>query len=284
MNIKELTQESKLPRLEAELLLAFLMARPREFIIVHEKDVLLPALIKKFKAAEKKRLLNFPLAYLTGRKEFYGLDFKVNKNVLVPRPETETLVEMVLNYARQKKNGLDFIDIGTGSGAIIVSLASELAKQSELIFNSSSFLGLDISRAALGVARQNAKLHNLNKKIAFLQSDLLKNIPANSLEDSHLVIAANLPYLTPKQTSEEPSISREPKLALDGGPDGLKYYRELFKQLKKVKFASLLLICEIDPGQAKTIKLNAQKIWPSARLKIVKDLRPQARFLKLEIN
>lgn len=284
MNIKELIQESKLPRLEAELLLAFLLARPREFIIVHEKEILSPAIIKKFKAAAKKRLLNFPLAYLTGHKEFYGLDFKVNKNVLVPRPETETLVEMILNYARRKKNNLDFLDIGTGSGAIIISVASELAKQSELIFNNSSFLGLDISASALSVARQNAKAHNLNKKIVFLKSDLLKGLPAKSLKGSHLVIAANLPYLTKEQISSEPSISREPKLALDGGKDGLKYYHELFKELKKINFASLLLICEIDPGQAKTIKLSAQKIWPGARLKIIKDLRPQARFLKLEIN
>jgi release factor glutamine methyltransferase len=284
MNIKELIQESKLPRLEAELLLAFLITKPREFIIVHEKDVLALAIIKKFKAAERKRLLNFPLAYLTGRKEFYGLDFKVNKNVLVPRPETETLVEMILNYARQKKNGLDFLDIGTGSGAIIISVASELAKQSELIFNNSSFLGLDISKLALSVARQNAKLHNLNKKIAFLESNLLSNLPTKILKGSNLMIAANLPYLTKEQIKNEPSISREPKLALDGGPDGLKYYHALFKQLKKISFASLLLICEIDPGQAKTIKLSAQKIWPGARLKIIKDLRPQSRFLKLEIN
>ena len=168
MNIKELIQETKLPRAEAELLLAFLIQKPREFIIVHEKNILSPALIKKFKAAEKKRLLNFPLAYLTGHKEFYGLDFLVNKNVLVPRPETETLVEMILNYARQKKNGLDFIDIGTGSGAIIISIASELAKQSEIIFNNSSFLGIDVSAPALKIASQNAKTNTLNKKIAFL--------------------------------------------------------------------------------------------------------------------
>ncbi|MFA6416941.1 MAG: peptide chain release factor N(5)-glutamine methyltransferase [Patescibacteria group bacterium] len=279
MNIKELIQESKLPQAEAETLLAFLMAKPREFIIVHEKDILAPALIKKFKTAAKKRLDNWPLAYLTGHKEFYSLDFKVNKNVLVPRPETEMLVEILLKYARQQKSGLDFLDIGTGSGAIIITLAHELKKEADTLFDASSFLGLDISKPALTVARQNAKNNNLNKKIAFLESNLLQNIPKKSLKNSHLIIAANLPYLTPKQTSEEPSIRREPKLALEGGPDGLKYYRQLFKQLKAINPSSLFLICEINPEQADGIKLEAQKIWLKARLKIVKDLSGRKRFL-----
>ncbi|QQG52880.1 MAG: peptide chain release factor N(5)-glutamine methyltransferase [Candidatus Falkowbacteria bacterium] len=284
MNIQGLIQESKLPRLEAELLLAFLIQKPREFIIVHEKDILSLVIIKKFKAAEKKRLANWPLAYLTGHKEFYGLDFKVNKNVLVPRPETEILVEIILNYACQKKNDLDFIDIGTGSGAIIITLANELKKETEALFDAASFLGLDISKSALTVARQNAKIQNLHKKIAFLESNLLKNIPTESLKDAHLVIAANLPYLTPKQTREEPSISREPKLALDGGLDGLKYYRQLFKQLQKIKPASLFLICEINPEQARHIKLEAQKTWPRAKLKIIKDLSGQKRFITISLG
>jgi release factor glutamine methyltransferase len=284
MNIKELIQESKLPRAEAEMLLAFLIVKPREFVLVHQQELLTLSTIEKFKALEKKRLLNFPIAYLTGHKEFYGLDFKVNKNVLVPRPETEILVEIMLNYASQKKDNLDFLDIGTGSGAIIITVAKELERQSELMFNNSSFLGLDISTTALRVARQNAKAHNLNKKIAFLESNLLNNLPVKTLKAANLVIAANLPYLTPKQSQEEPSISREPKLALDGGPDGLKYYRELFKQLKRIKFASLFLICEIDPKQANVIKMNAKNIWPNARLKIIKDLSRQSRFLILKIN
>lgn len=284
MNIQELIQESKLLPAEAETLLAFLMAKPREFIIVHKKDILAPALIKEFKTAAKKRLNNWPLAYLIGHKEFYSLDFKVNKNVLVPRPETEMLVEILLKYARQQKSGLDFLDIGTGSGAIIITLAHELKKQAETLYNASSFLGLDISKPALAVARQNAKNNNQHKKIAFIKSDLLQNIPIKSLKDSRLVIAANLPYLTPKQTSEEPSISREPKLALVGGTDGLKYYRQLFKQLQKLNPSSLFLICEINPEQAGQIKLEAQKICPLARLKVIKDLSGRKRFLTINIQ
>src|SRR5680860_652143 len=250
MNIQELIQESKIPLLETELLLAFLMTKPREFIIVHQSEIVSPTIIKKFKAAEKKRLLNWPLAYLIGDKEFYSLNFKVNKNVLIPRPETETLVEIILNHASHQKTGLDFLDIGTGSGTIIITLAHELKKQTETIFNNSSFLGLDISKAAVNVARQNAKAHNLDKKIAFLESNLLHRLPCKSLKDSNLVITANLPYLTKKQINSEPSISREPKLALDGGAAGLKYYQQLFQQLKKVAFSSLFMICEIDPEQA----------------------------------
>ncbi len=282
MNIRELIQESKLPQAEAETLLAFLMAKPREFVIVRQTEKLSLSIIKQFKEAARKRLANWPLAYLIGHKEFYSLDFKVNKNVLVPRPETEMLVEVILKYAKRQKTGLDFLDIGTGSGAIIVTLAHELKKETSALFDASSFLGLDISKPALAVARQNAKVNNLKEKIAFLESNLLQNIPTKSLKNSHLVIAANLPYLTPKQTKEEPSISREPELALTGGPDGLKYYRQLFKQLKKINPSSLFLICEINPEQAGPIKLEAQKIWLSARLKIIKDLSGRKRFLTVE--
>lgn len=284
MNIQELIKESRLPRLEAEMLLGFLIAKPREFVLVHQAEPVNQQIVKKFKNAEKKRLDNWPLAYLTGHKEFYGLDFKVNKNVLVPRPETEILIETILSYTNKKVNGLDFLDIGTGSGAIILTLAKEIKKQSPSLFDNSSFLGLDISAAALNVARQNSKMQKLDKKIAFLESDLLSKLAARALENSHLAIAANLPYLTPKQIRKEPSISREPKLALVGGPDGLKYYRALFRQLKKIKFASLFLVCEINPEQAKTIKLDAQRIWPKARLKIIKDLSRQSRFISISLT
>lgn len=284
MNIENLIKESKLPRLEAETLLAFLINKQREFIIVHRTEKIAEKTIKKFKELENKRLNNWPLAYLTGHKEFYSLDFEVNKNVLVPRPETEILIETILNYIPKQKTSLDFLDIGTGSGAIIITLAKEIKKQLPSSFDNSSFLGLDISAAALKVARKNAKLHSLNKKIAFIESDLLDKLPVRTLENSHLVIAANLPYLTPKQAQEEPSIRREPKLALDGGPDGLKYYRALFWQLKKIKFTSLFLICEINPEQVKNIKILAKKNLPQANLKIIKDLNRQSRFISIALN
>ena len=132
--------------------------------------------------------------------------------------------------------------------------------------------------------RQRLKHFKSGTKIAFFKSDLLKSLPTKALKDSHLVIAANLPYLTKKQLENEPSIKHEPSLALDGGPKGLEYYHRLLKELKKINFKSLFLILEINPEQAIAIKKVAQKTWSQATLKIIKDLRKQSRFLTISLN
>ena len=284
MKVKEIIKKSKLPNLETETLLAFILKKTREYIIIHQEENLNLKDAQKFFSMEKKRALNLPLAYLTGNKEFYNLNFKVNKNVLVPRPETEILIDTILTRLKTSKNNYDFLDVGTGSGVIIISLAHEIFKHNKTIFNNSSFLGVDISEPALKIAKQNAKTYNLNTKIAFFKSDLLKSLPTKALKDSHLVIAANLPYLTKKQLENEPSIKHEPSLALDGGPKGLEYYHRLLKELKKINFKSLFLILEINPEQAIAIKKVAQKTWSQATLKIIKDLRKQSRFLTISLN
>ena len=284
MNLKQFIQTSSLPQLEAEMLISFIIKKPREFVIVHQGYKISTLNQRKFSVAEKKRLNHEPIAYLIGYKEFYSLKFKVDKNVLIPRPETEMLVDLVLDYANSQIKDLNFIDIGTGSGAIIISLAKNCKQKHSNIYESASFTALDISASALNIAKFNSKQQKLNKKIKFIKSDLLDSLKPEKLVEKNLVIAANLPYLTPNQIKLEPNISHEPKLALDGGGDGLKYYRRLLRDLKRIKFASLFLILEIDPEQTQAVKDLIKKQWLNSKPKIIKDLRKQNRFVLVEIK
>lgn len=269
MNLLQILKNSSLPQKETESLLAFLLNKNREFLIAHPEIKISPVQCKKLRELEKKRLAGWSIAVLIGQKEFYSLNFKVDKNVLVPRPETEMIVDEIL-----KTNIVSplIIDLGTGSGAIIIALAKNLK------LDKAQFLAVDISSPALKIARQNAKLHKLNKKIKFYYGNLLLPI-LKLLPGQNLIIAANLPYLTKKQIIASPSIKREPKLALDGGTDGLKYYQALFEQLKTIKYKSLELFIEIDPSQTSKIKTLAKKYFPPHILEIKKDLAGRNRLL-----
>jgi release factor glutamine methyltransferase len=272
MTFLQLLKTSSLPPKETEILVASLLHKNREFLLTHlETKINLP-LLKKFKKLEKKRLAGWSIAVLIGQKEFYGLSFKVDKNVLVPRPETEMIVDEVLT---KNENDCLIIDLGTGSGAIIITLAKNLKT------TKTNFLAIDISPSALKIAKQNAKLHKLDKKIKFFSGNLLTPI-LKLLPHKNLIIAANLPYLTKAQINNSPSIKREPKLALDGGSNGLKYYRALFKQLKTIKYKSLELLIEIDPSQTAKIKTLAKQYFSPECLEIKKDLASRNRLLVIK--
>lgn len=272
MTFLQILKSSSLPQKEIEILLTFLLKKSREYLLTHPELKISQKNYQKFKKLEKKRLKAWSIAVLIGQKEFYGLNFIVNKNVLVPRPETELIIDEVLKIFQEKPNNYSIIDLGTGSGAIIITLAKILKN------NILKFLAVDISALALKVARQNAKLYKLNKKIKIYQGNLLDPV-SKSLNNKNLIITANLPYLTEKQIKNSPSIWREPKLALDGGQDGLKYYRALFKQIRALKYKSLELLVEIDPSQTAKIKTLAKKYFLPKCLEIKKDLANHNRLL-----
>ncbi|MCX6796346.1 MAG: peptide chain release factor N(5)-glutamine methyltransferase, partial [Candidatus Falkowbacteria bacterium] len=197
MNIKSalkygyisLAKSTKIPHLEAEILLAKSMSSIREFILSHSDEEIMMATQKKYLSDIKKRNSGFPLAYLTGKKEFYGLEFFVNQNVLIPRPQTELIIDEVINLTYNNDYKFSIIDVGTGSGCIIITLA-KLLKQN-------NFYGIDISNKALRVARKNAKLNKVTN-IKFLRGNLLQPFLNSKfkIQNSKLVIIANLPYLT----------------------------------------------------------------------------------------
>jgi len=283
MTVADIFSKSALPRLETEILVSFLLKKEREFLLTHPETRVTAAVFKSFRALAKKRLQNWPIAYLTGHKEFYGRDFKVSPAVLVPRPETELMVEEVLAAAQA---GADLIvDVGTGSGAIIVSVADELRRLAPTRYENIDFAAVDISPAALKIAKANAKRYSL--PIRFYQGDLLAPLKLNMKKPlGHLVIAANLPYLTPAQTKGSPSIKREPRLALDGGADGLKYYKKLFQQILEAELttADISIFCEINPGQRNAGMKLAKKYFPAAKIEAKKDLAKKYRLLKIDIK
>lgn len=297
-SFKEIKKSSSLDRLDFELLLAFSSGFSREALITYPDKNLGLKTLNKFRQLEKKRLKNWPIAYLLGEQNFYGLNFKVSPKVLVPRPETELMIDEVLKKINEENyKTLNIIDIGTGSGAIIISLASRLKRINIELFKQTNFFGLDISPAALKIAKENAKNNNLKEKIIFKKSDLL-NIIKNkkfskkiNIFSRPLIICANLPYLRPEEFKNEKSLSHEPKLALVAGKDGLKYYRQLFQQLALMtkgefnndvdanKLKSLFLICEINPGQVEPMKKLANKYLGKKSIKISQDLAKKDRFL-----
>ncbi len=290
-NISLIFKESSLPRLETEILISFLLGKRREFLMTHPETSISLAIYKKFKELEKKRLKNWPIAYLIGSKEFYGLNFKVTPAVLMPRPETEMIVDEIIEMVKGRTNNVSeqraiphIIDLGTGSGAIISATGSEIRRLFPIQFKNIKLSAVDISATALKIAKQNAKTHELNSKIKFYHGSLLAplKLETKKLTRQTLIIAANLPYLTPAQIKKSPSISREPRLALDGGRDGLKYYRQLFQELssvlKKQNF-SFRILCEIDPGQSRPIIMLAKKILPQAQAVIKKDLAKKNRLV-----
>jgi len=283
MLLKELLKSSPLSRLETEILLAFLLKKDREFVLTYPEIKISSALYKNFQGLVLKRSQNWPIAYLIGQKEFYGLDFKVNKNVLIPRPETELLVTEIIDSVKKTKKIKTIVDIGTGSGAIIISVAKELKKQAPQLFKTTKFLAVDISPSALKIAKQNAQLNELTDKINFSRGNLLTPI-SKKLIKQDLIIAANLPYLTSQQIKQSLSIKKEPRLALDGGRAGLQYYQELFAQAKKIHYRSTLFFCEIDPSQKIKIKNLAKKYFPNKETPILKDWRQKNRFLVIKDN
>lgn len=286
---------SENPHLDAELILAAVLKKPREFLFAHPEHELSALQNKKFEMLIKKRLTGVPVAYLIGHKSFYGLDFIVNKDTLVPRPETEIMVDLVTPQSRFAATGQAhndntktiIADIGTGSGCIIISTAKKLISRHPKL-GSFNFLATDISPEALAIARKNAKIHGVDKRIKFFRGNLLEPIikSRHIKPTARIIITANLPYLTPAQIKNSPSIKHEPKLALSAGPDGLKYYRRLFSQIRqmsKVK-GQRSILCEIDPSQTKKIKQLAHNELPEHKLEIKKDLAGHDRLVVITIT
>lgn len=315
MTFSQILKTSPLPRKEIEILIAFLLKKDREFLTTYPETIVNETTYKKLETLIKKRLAGWSSAVLIGQKDFYGLTFKVDKNVLVPRPETEIMVDEVVKLINQTEatkqsapkiatwKNTALIDIGTGSGAIIITSASELKRVNRKQYQQTNFLGIDISPLALKTAKQNAAQNGLGQKIKFVKGNLLtplinnktinKNIncryPNKKNFISRLIITANLPYLTPQQIKASPSIQKEPLIALVAGSDGLKYYRELFKQLKGFCLInnliprSLTVLCEIDPSQKIKIKTIVKKLFPNVSIEIQKDLAGKARLAIIKI-
>ncbi|PIS05581.1 MAG: peptide chain release factor N(5)-glutamine methyltransferase [Candidatus Buchananbacteria bacterium CG10_big_fil_rev_8_21_14_0_10_42_9] len=243
--------------LDAEILLAHVLNSTRSKILSQPKSVMHKKQIDKFNALIKVRSKFVPVAYLTKQREFYGLNFYVNENVLVPRPATELMIENVLSLVRPNQT-VTIADVGTGSGCIAVTLAHHLPK--------ATILATDISKKALVVAQKNAQALAKNKKVSFWQGNLLEPIKVKKID----IIIANLPYLKPTDLGE-PTIQAEPKLALWGGDDGLQTIKCLINQTASLPAKPSYVMLEFNHGQAGGLSEYIERILDPSELSVYKD-------------
>ncbi|MDO8569089.1 MAG: peptide chain release factor N(5)-glutamine methyltransferase [Dehalococcoidales bacterium] len=255
------------PAIEAEMLLRHALKIDRVRLYQELNVDTVPGQAALFRQLIARRLKGEPSAYITGNREFFGLDFHVDGRVLIPRPETELLVEKAISIASARPIST-IADIGTGSGAIAVSLATRLPK--------ANIYATDISEQALEVARCNARRHHVTGSITFIQGDLLDPLP----EAVDLIIA-NLPYV---RECDLPQNGFEPGLALDGGRDGLAQICPLCRQASfKLKPCGSLLL-EIGLGQDKALVNFLQGLFPEAQIEVFPDLAGIPRIVILNLT
>lgn len=270
------------PRLDAQVLLSYVLGVNSAYLFTHGDEAVKPDAIETFQRLVSRRARHEPVAYLTQTKAFFGRDFFVNQHVLIPRPDTEVLVEAALSVIDVRST---IIDIGTGSGAIAISLELETHRPT---------FAVEIHHDTKAVAEHNAR--SLGSNVTFLEGSLFEpfatltstaNCPLPT--PSHIVITANLPYLTPWQWNDLDADVKnyEPKLALVGGADGLALYDELCTQIRaylhetsrKGKRIAVDLFIEIDPSQRQTAPALLSTHFPDAKIEIIKDMSGRERVI-----
>lgn len=299
LSSQKLKNTSDTPDLDSEILLSHVLKSDRAFLLSNLDKNLTTKQYKNFQKLFKRRLNSEPIAYIINKKEFFGLDFYVNKDVLIPRPETELIIESVLNTINVEKkqakqlnnsnisNNYNILDVGTGSGCIPIALAKNISQV--------KIYASDISKNAINVAKINAKSHKVLSKIKFYQGNLLEPLSQNIKFD---FIIANLPYISEEQyknlveNKDLCSLRYEPKSALIAKNHGMDLYIKLLKQISRYikkacppKRQKGYIFFEIDPSfEDKIIKeaINILKINKN-QIKIKPDLFELSRVLKIRL-
>ncbi len=267
------------PDLDAQVLLGNIIGKSRTWIAAHPDTALLDSQIGSIDDAVIRIQKGEPLPYVLGHWEFFGLDFKITPDVLIPRPETEMIVEQAILWlqSRQAANQvrLRAADVGTGSGCIAIALAHHIQNL--------HVLATDLSLPALKIARQNASMHNVLDRMDFVQSDLLPPHPSPLLREDHFdVICANLPYIPTKILHDLQIYGHEPTMALDGGEDGLNLIRRLLKIAPEWLAPNGLILLEIEAGQGlKAISL-AYDSFDRATINLRRDLAGNERMVVIK--
>lgn len=250
------------PELDTELIVGKILKLTRSQLLTEANRIISSAKFNNIQKAIDRRIAGQPIAQIIGHKEFYGLDFFVNREVLIPRPESELLIETALSILKTRRQPQKIIDLGTGSGALIIALAKNAPGH--------RYFASDVSTTALQVARRNLARYQLTKKIKLSQSDLFNNLPKIKFD----LITANLPYVPEYYFSPDApkSISWEPKIALIGGKDGLKIVRRLIKELPERLNHQGQALLEIGYNQGQAIRRLVKKYFSGAKVQIKKDL------------
>lgn len=261
-----LRQVTDVPRLEAEVLLSHVTGLSRTALLAHPDRPLPTDQQTNYQALVRRRASGYPLPYLTGRIEFYSLEFEVTPETLIPRPETETLVDLALAH-----RPATVVDVGAGCGCIAVALAAHLPN--------TTVYAIEIAPAALAVARRNVERHGVTARVHMVNGDVLTPLSG----PVHLIVS-NPPYVPTGDCASLPVSVRdhEPRLALDGGPDGLSVIRRLLAQAPaKLRPGGRLLI-EIGAGQGEAATSLAHTFFPQATIRVHPDLAGRDRVLEVQ--
>ena len=260
------------PNIKARLVMQYVLNKPREYLMVYDKDVLMLRQEVNYFKAIKKLCQGIPLQHITHRQEFMKMTFYVDENVLIPRQDTETLVEEVIKIAK-KINAKKFLDLCTGSGAIAVSLAKYIDR--------SFVTAVDISRKALNVAKLNARNNEVEDRITFVESDLFKNLK----KEKYDMIVSNPPYIKREVLKKlDKEVQKEPHIALDGGYDGLDFYRKIINEADEyLKFHGYLCL-EIGYDQKEDVEELIKEQGKYIDIYCKKDLCDNDRVIVAKLN
>lgn len=253
--------------LDAQLLLAEVIGESRAHVIAHPERELTPEQAAQYEAWITRRADAEPVAYILERKAFYDREFKVTSAVLIPRPETEHLLEAALEFTAQRV--CVAVDIGTGSGALAVTFAAHRPQ--------ARVYAVDISKAALTIARENAAIQQVD--VTFLEGDLLQ--PLIDLGIKVDLIMANLPYIASDEVPDLLVSRHEPTLALDGGTDGLDLVRRLLMQAPEVLNPGAMILLEIGSDQGQKTAVLAKEMLSPVSVKVLKDYANLERLVQV---
>ena len=263
---------SESARLDAELLTAHSLGLRRLDLYLQYDRPLREEELEPIRALLRRRASGEPVAYLVGEREFHSRGFRVTPAVLIPRPDTETLVEAALAWARAHAGPLRIADVGTGSGCIAVTMAAELA--------GAHVVASDVSAAALDVARDNAQRHGVAERITFVQGAWAEPLRAQAPFD---MLLSNPPYVTAAEVDELAADVRnfEPHGALSAGEDGMEAYRALLADAPALLSAHRAYVAlEVDPRRAAQVEALVAATWPQAATRRVKDLTDRDRVVE----
>jgi release factor glutamine methyltransferase len=260
-------------RREASSLLEHVIDRDRTFIITHAEHLISAEQLESFRESVSRRAKGEPLQYITGRQAFYGFEFEVTKDVLIPRPETELLVEAAVNLVGASTEGLFICDVGTGSGCVAIALLRELP--------SAQAIGVDISAAAIQVAERNAALHSVSERLNFIVSDCLAALPNHEAKFDFIV--SNPPYVNGSAWDglQREVRNHEPRIALTPGADGLAVIKRLLSESPDFLKPNGYLLMEIGFDQGSAVQsLIDGDVWKL--LDIHQDLQSIPRIVALQ--
>jgi release factor glutamine methyltransferase len=266
--VAQLESSSETASLDAQVLLAHYLEKPRSWILAHPESSLTQTQYENICQAVDRLICGEPLPYLIGHWEFYGSDIILTPDVLIPRPETEMLVERAINWLKYHPHKRNAIDVGTGSGCIGISLAKHIPDLHLVL--------TDISSEALEVARSNAAKHGVSDQLEFRQANLMDGISG-----PFDLICANLPYIPTSLVNSLPVGGTEPRRALDGGFSGTELIEKMLGQSRGQLIFDGLMLLEIESSQGAKVIAMAQSLYPLSSVSVLKDLSHRDRCLEI---